>query len=42
MGKEIITFGNMEVEKQKFDQCKSLILINDLVDISCVSQSSCS
>ena len=29
MGKEIITFGNTEVEKHKFHQCKNPILIGD-------------
>ena len=29
MGKEIITFGNTEVEKHKFHQRKSPILIGD-------------
>ena len=33
MDKEIITFSNIEVEKHKFHQHKSPILIND-VDIS--------
>ena len=33
MGKETITLGNIEVEKHKFHQYKSPILIND-VDIS--------
>ena len=30
MGKEIITFGNIEVDKQKFYQYKSLISIYDV------------
>ena len=30
MGKEIITFGDTEVEKHKFHQHKSPILIGDL------------
>ena len=30
MGKEIITFGSIEVEKQKFCQYKSLISIYDV------------
>ena len=33
MGKEIITFGDIEVEKHKFDKHKKSILIHD-VDIS--------
>ena len=29
MGKEIITFGNNEIEKQKFHHGKNLILLED-------------
>ena len=27
MGQEIITFGDIKVEKQKFHQCKNLVLV---------------
>ena len=30
MGKEIITFGNTEVEKYKFQQCKNPVSIYDV------------
>ena len=30
MGKEIMTFGNTEIEKQKFDHGKNLALLEDL------------
>ena len=30
MGKEIITFGNIEIEKRKFYHRKNLILLEDL------------
>ena len=30
MSKEVITFGNNEVEKQKFQQYKDLIFLKDL------------
>ena len=30
MGQEIITFGDIRVEKQKFHQCKNLVLVYDV------------
>ena len=30
MGKEIITFGDIKVEKHKFDHRKNLILLEDV------------
>ena len=39
MGKEIITFRDIEVEKHKFHQCKNAILINN-ADISKIAASS--
>ena len=41
MGKEIITFGNTEIEKQKFHRRKNLILLEDLDNIQ-VSSMLCS
>ena len=39
MGKEIMTFGNTEIEKQKFDHGKNLALLEDL-DIDKIQVSS--
>ena len=39
MGKEIITFRHIEIEKHKFDQRKNAILINN-ADISKIAVSS--
>ena len=39
MGKEIVTFGNTEIEKQKFDHGKNLALLEDL-DIDKIQVSS--
>ena len=36
MGKEIITFGDIEVEKHKFYHCKNLILLEDIkIQVQC-------
>ena len=30
MGKGIVTFGDIEIEKEKFHNCKNLILLEDV------------